>query len=89
MNIADYLTPHHTRFTVNLYRNRKVGQTQNGYRYVLLQDAPNSIHLTIQDKDKAMYDFLTNLQSEEDLNNKISALETEFTTWVTTHEVTN
>jgi len=74
---------------VNLYRHRRVGQTQNGYRYVLLQDTPNSIHLTIQDKDKAMYDFLTNLQSEEDLNNKISALETEFTTWVTAHEVTN
>jgi len=56
---------------------------------VLLQDVPNSIHLTIQDKDKVMYDFLTNLQSEEDLNNKISALETEFTTWVNNHEVTS
>ena len=85
----DYLAPHHTRFTVNLYRNRRVGQTTNGYRYVLLQDTPNSIHLTIQDKDKAMYDFLTNLQSEEDLNNKISALETEFTTWVNNNEVTS
>jgi len=74
---------------VNLYNHRRVGQTQNGYRYVLLQDAPNSIHLTIQDKDKAMYDHLSNLQSEEDLNNKISALETEFTTWVTAHEATN
>lgn len=74
---------------MNLYRNRKVGQTQNGYRYVLLQDAPNSIHLTIQDKDKAMYDFLTNLQSEEDLNNKISVLETEFTAWIQKDEVTN
>jgi len=74
---------------MNLYRNRKVGQTTNGYRYVLLQDAPNSIHLTISDKDKAMYDHLSNLQSEEDLNNKISVLETEFTTWVTAHEVTN
>jgi len=74
---------------MNLYRNRKVGQTTNGYRYVLLQDAPNSIHLTIQDKDKAMYDHLSNLQSEEDLNNKISVLETEFTTWITAHEATN
>lgn len=74
---------------MNLYRHRRVGQTQSGYRYVLLQDAPNSIHLTIQDKDKAMYDFLTNLQSEEDLNNKISVLETEFTNWVHTNEVTN
>jgi hypothetical protein len=75
--------------TVSLYRNRKVDKTPNGYRYVLLQDAPNSIHLTISDKDKAMYDHLSDLQSEEDLNNKISALETEFTNWVTAHEVTN
>ena len=75
--------------TMNLYRNRRVGQTTNGYRYVLLQDAPNSIHLTIQDNDKAMYDHLSNLQSEEDLNNKISALETEFVTWVQKDEVTN
>ena len=79
----------HMGLTVNLYKNRRVGQTTNGYRYVLLQDAPNSIHLTIQDKDKAMYDFLTNLQSEEDLNNKISTLETEFTTWVNNNEVTS
>ena len=77
------------RFTVSLYRNRRVGQTTNGYRYVLLQDAPNSIHLTISDKDKAMYDHLSNLQSEEDLNNKVSALETEFTTWVNNNEVTS
>ena len=77
------------RFTVSLYRNRRVGQTINGYRYVLLQDAPNSIHLTISDKDKAMYDHLSNLQSEEDLNNKVSALETEFTTWVNNNEVTS
>ena len=75
--------------TMNLYRNRRVGQTTNGYRYVLLQDAPNSIHLTIQDNDKAMYDHLSNLQSEEDLNNKISALETEFVTWIQKDEVTN
>lgn len=74
---------------MNLYRNRRVGQTTNGYRYVLLQDTPNSIHLTIQDKDKAMYDFLTNLQSEEDLNNKISTLETEFIAWVTKNEATS
>ncbi len=75
--------------TVSLYKNRRVGQTTNGYRYVLLQDAPNSIHLTISDKDKAMYDHLSNLQSEEDLNNKISALETEFTNWVNNNEVTS
>ena len=74
---------------MSLYRNRRVGQTINGYRYVLLQDTPNSIHLTIQDKDKAMYDFLTNLQSEEDLNNKISTLETEFIAWVTKNEATS
>jgi len=74
---------------MNLYRNRKVGQTTNGYRYVLLQDAPNSIHLTIQNNDKAMYDHLSNLQSEEDLNNKISALETEFVTWIRNDETTN
>ena len=74
---------------MNLYKNRRVGQTTKGYRYVLLQDAPNSIHLTISDKDKAMYDHLSNLQSEEDLNNKISALETEFTTWVNNNEVTS
>ena len=85
----DYLIPQHMRFTVSLYRNRRVGQTTNGYRYVLLQDAPNSIHLTISDKDKAMYDHLSNLQSEEDLNNKISALETEFITWVNNNEVTS
>lgn len=71
---------------MNLYRHRRVGQTQNGYRYVLLQDSPNSIHLTIQDKDKAMYDFLTNLQSEEDLNNRISVLETEFINWINKNE---
>jgi hypothetical protein len=86
VNIADYPTPHHTRFTVNLYRNRKVEKTSKGYRYVLLQDAPNSIHLTIQDGDKAIYDHLANLQSEEDLNNRISTLETEFTAWVTKNE---
>jgi len=74
---------------MNLYRNRRVGQTINGYRYVLLQDAPNSIHLTISHKDKAMYDHLSNLQSEEDLNNKISVLETEFTAWIQKDEVTN
>ena len=79
----------HMGLTVNLYKNRRVGQTTNGYRYVLLQDAPTSIHLTISDKDKAMYDHLSNLQSEEDLNNKISALETEFTTWVNNNEVTS
>ena len=79
----------HMGLTVSLYRNRRVGQTTNGYRYVLLQDAPNSIHLTISDKDKAMYDHLSNLQSEEDLNNKISALETEFTNWVNNNEVTS
>ena len=79
----------HMGLTVNLYKNRRVGQTTNGYRYVLLQDAPNSIHLTISDKDKAMYDHLSNLQSEEDLNTRISTLETEFTNWVTAHEVTN
>ena len=83
------LTPHHTRFTVNLYRNRKVDKTPNGYRYVLLQDAPNSIHLTIQDGDKALYDHLANLQSEEDLNARIATLETEFTTWVNNNEVTS
>lgn len=71
---------------MSLYRNRKVDQTSKGYRYVLLQDAPNSIHLTIQDGNKAIYDHLANLQSEEDLNNRISTLETEFTAWVTKNE---
>ena len=74
---------------MNLYRNRKVDKTPNGYRYVLLQDAPNSIHLTIQDGDKALYDHLANLQSEEDLNARIATLETEFTTWVNNNEVTS
>lgn len=71
---------------MSLYRNRKVDKTSNGYRYVLLQDAPNSIHLTIQDGDNAIYDHLANLQSEADLNSRISSLETEFITWVNKNE---
>lgn len=74
---------------MNLYRNRKVDKTPNGYRYVLLQDAPNSIHLTIQDGDRVLYDHLANLQSEEDLNARIATLETEFTNWVNNNEVTS
>ena len=74
---------------MNLYRNRRVGQTINGYRYVLLQDTPNSNHLTIEHNNKAMYDHLTNLQSEEDLNDRISTLETEFTAWVSKYEATS
>ena len=74
---------------MNLYKNRKVDKTPNGYRYALLQDAPNSIHLTIQSGNKAIYDHLVNLQSEQDLNSRISALETEFTIWVNNNEVTS
>jgi hypothetical protein len=61
---------------------RQKGLTELGNTYVLTQDAPNKIHLTIQRGNYLVNETLENLKSEEDMIERRNMLETELMDWV-------
>ena len=60
---------------MNLYYAKQRGMTKSGKTFKVLQDGPNSLHLTIQDGDVLAYDHLTDITSEEMLHERIALLE--------------
>ena len=64
---------------------RQKGLTELGNTYVLTQDAPNKIHLTIQRGDYLINDTLENLKSEEEMINRRNQLEKELMEWINPH----
>lgn len=60
---------------MNLYHAKQRGTTKTGKIFKVLQDGPNSLHLTIQDGDVLAYEHLTDITSEEMLHERIALLE--------------
>lgn len=56
---------------------RITGKTKFGNRYAALQDMPGEFHLTIQTKDRVLYDYLTQVTSKEDIEERAHKLELE------------
>lgn len=61
---------------------RQKGLTEKGNTYVLVQDAPTRIHLTIQRGDYLINEALENLKSEEEMIERRNQLETELMDWI-------
>ena len=61
---------------------RQKGLTELGNTYMLTQDAPNKIYLTIQRGDYLINDTLENLKSEVDMIERRNMLEKELMDWV-------
>jgi hypothetical protein len=68
---------------------RQKGLTELGNTYVLTQDAPNKIHLTIQRGNYLVNETLENLKSEEDMIERRNQLETELMDWINSNTETN
>ncbi len=76
---------------------RQKGVTERGNTYVLTQWTPNTIQLTLQNGDYVMSETLENLQSENDMIERRTALENELIEWMpstkqlteTTNEASN
>lgn len=52
-------------------------ETKRGNRYFLIQESPGTFHVSIQYKDKVLYDYYEGIESKERLNNLIELLEDE------------
>ncbi len=61
---------------------RQKGLTELGNTYMLTQDAPNKIYLTIQRGNYLVNETLENLKSEEDMIERRNMLEKELMDWV-------
>jgi hypothetical protein len=61
---------------------RQKGLTERGNTYVLSQDAPNRIHLTLQNGNYVMNVTLENLKSEEEMIERRNKLEDELIDWM-------
>lgn len=61
---------------------RQKGLTERGNTYVLTQDAPNRIHLTLQNGNYVMNETLENLKSEEEMIARRNKLEDELIDWM-------
>lgn len=57
---------------------RITGKTKFGNRYAARQDVAGEFHLTIQKDDMALYDYLTNVSSKEDIEERAHKLELDF-----------
>lgn len=58
-----------------LFHARQKGTTKLGNTFKVLQDGPNSLHLTIQKGDDLAYEHLSDIKSEEELLTKVHELE--------------
>lgn len=63
---------------------RQKGLTERGNTYVLSQNAPNIIQLTLQHGDFVISETLENLRSEAEMLARRSALEDELIDWMNT-----
>ena len=61
---------------------RQKGLTERGNTYVLSQDAPNRIHLTLQNGNYVINEMLENLKSEEEMMERRNKLEDELIDWM-------
>ncbi len=60
---------------MNLYYATQRGTTKSGKTFKVLQDGPNSLHLTIQSGDILAYEHMTDITSEEMLHERMTQLE--------------
>ncbi len=60
-----------------LYMAKETGKTEKGTWYGILQDAPNSFHISVSMENTVLYDHVLNPTSREDIQNVIRQLEDE------------
>ena len=54
---------------------KEIGRTEKGTWYGILQDAPNSFHISVSKDHLTLYDHVENPTSMEQIRNKITELE--------------
>jgi hypothetical protein len=65
---------------------KQLGKTEKGTWYCILQDAPNSFHISVSKDNLTSYDHLENPTSVEQIHNKIRELEDELFDLATTYK---
>lgn len=60
-----------------MFQAKEVGKTELGNKYIILQDAPNSFHVSVDVDNIIRYDHIENPQSKEEILYKINLLEKE------------
>lgn len=56
---------------------RQTGYTKHGTRWAVIQDGPDSYHVSVQRGDVLTYEHTYELRSEQDLMNMVARLENE------------
>ena len=72
----------------NLFTTREHGKLNNGVSYVILQDGPNSFHVTVNNKHLYYYEYFSP-NSIEELRNGIDNLSNELLTEYTREDLTS
>lgn len=58
-----------------MHMGKEVGKTEKGTWYCILQDAPNSFHISVSKDNLVLYDHVENPTGMEQLRNKVIELE--------------
>lgn len=69
-----------------LYNAKKSGKTEKGSEYVILQDAPASFHVSVQNGDFVIYEHFQTPPNLEFLENNILLLEEELLSTLVEHK---
>jgi hypothetical protein len=72
----------------NLYTAKETGKTEKGTWYSILQDAPNSFHISVSLGNTVLYDHLANPTNMEDIRNVVHQLEDELLNMIQTQSNT-
>lgn len=67
-----------------MYQAKKVGTTQAGNKYIILQDGPKSFHVSVGINNHVIYDHFHDPPSLDALNENILLLEKELYTKINT-----
>lgn len=67
---------------------KEIGKTEKGTWYGILQDAPNSFHISVSKDDLTLYDHVENPTRIEDIHNKVRELEDELLSRIQTQSNT-
>lgn len=60
-----------------LFQGKEIGKTGLGSTYGILQDAPNSFHVSVSRGNNTIYDHVSSVSSKDDIINVINLLEKE------------
>lgn len=60
-----------------MFMGKEISKTEKGTWYGILQDAPNSFHISVSKYHLTLYDHVENPTRIEDIHNKVKELEDE------------